>query len=309
MIPCFDKKYVSAEYFKPTFCKCYILLCIILFIIEIQQNNWKFESFSINPTLGPSIEVLLKLGAKDSNLIKNNFQIYRIFTPMFLHSGVTHLIFNMVALRNIGIPLEKEFGCLKMFLISIFSGIIGILCSCILSPSGIVGVGASGTIFGLLGATWSDLIMNWKLFYSPKKYLFILCFTTFLNLSLGLLPFLDNFSHIGGFISGICMGIPLLGLYRTSPYRNKLTIFKVSFCSLIIIIGLSLFLFLSNSNINDMCPWCKYLSCIPFPPGEGVKWWDCDTCVKSVGEIINGNNLTILCPDNNETKNRGLRPR
>ena len=63
-------------------------------------------------------------------------------------------------------------------------------------------VGASGAIFGLLGGAWADLIQNWSHTVNPCCQMIGLRFTTALNVGMGLMPFLDNFCHLGGMVSG-----------------------------------------------------------------------------------------------------------
>jgi len=107
---------------------------------------------------GPSIAVLLDMGAKRTDLIVAG-QYQRLIAPIFLHGGVLHWVFNMVGLVNIGFSLEKEFGSPKIATIFLVSGFMGVLCSAVFNPAQ-VGVGASGAIFGLFGSAWGDLIQN-----------------------------------------------------------------------------------------------------------------------------------------------------
>ncbi len=69
---------------RPYFAYGVLFICTISLIISIWINDWAFESMSINPSFGPSAETLLRMGAKDSNLIVNSYQVWRLFTPMFL---------------------------------------------------------------------------------------------------------------------------------------------------------------------------------------------------------------------------------
>ena len=74
-------------------------------------------------------------------------------------------------------------------------------------------MGASGAIFGLFGAAWADLIQNWGLYKKEKvAYAMLrnLTFATTLNLTIGLMPYLDNFAHVGGFVTGIFCGLTVL---------------------------------------------------------------------------------------------------
>ncbi len=79
-------------------------------------------------------------------------ELYRLIISMFLHVGIIHLLFNMYALYIIGPQLESFFGKGKYLAIYLGSGIIGNLMAMLFQGNNIVSVGASGAIFGLLGA-------------------------------------------------------------------------------------------------------------------------------------------------------------
>jgi len=87
---------------KPFFTYILLFICTITLIASIGLNGWKVEPLSVNPMIGPSAETLILMGAKDTTLIVNEQQWYRLFTPMFLHAGVIHYLLNMLALWFIG---------------------------------------------------------------------------------------------------------------------------------------------------------------------------------------------------------------
>ncbi|MCI05768.1 inactive rhomboid protein 1-like, partial [Trifolium medium] len=71
-------------------------------------------------------------------------------------------------------------------------------------------VGASGALFGLLGTLLSELVWNWKFHNNKISEIASLVFVFVCNFLLGFLPYVDNFSSIGGFISGFLLGTVLL---------------------------------------------------------------------------------------------------
>jgi len=79
-------------------------------------------------------------------------ELYRIVMSMFLHGGIIHLLVNQYALYIIGPQLESFFGKTKFLFIYLGSGIIGNLLSMLFQENGVISVGASGAIFGLLGS-------------------------------------------------------------------------------------------------------------------------------------------------------------
>ncbi|KAF2320329.1 hypothetical protein GH714_027156 [Hevea brasiliensis] len=73
-----------------------------------------------------------------------------------------------------------------------------------------ISVGASGALFGLLGAMLSELITNWTIYTYKAAALFTLLVIVAINLAIGILPHVDNFAHIGGFLVGFLLGFVLL---------------------------------------------------------------------------------------------------
>ena len=118
------------------------LICILMYVIVgIYGNN--FFNFDAN--------VLAKFGANNILLIKNG-EIYRLLTCAFLHVGLIHLVVNMYSLRVIGPSVEGLIGKGKFVFIYLISAISASLMSLVFVDSNIVSVGASGAIFGLMGA-------------------------------------------------------------------------------------------------------------------------------------------------------------
>lgn len=187
----------------PYFSILVIIITGIMLCVEIGINQG-IEPFSVNPVLGPKASVLLQLGAKRADLIIAG-QFQRLIAPWWLHGGILHWIVNMVALVNLGFSLEREFGTPKIAIIFCTCGFMGVLCSAVFEPN-VVGVGASGAIFGLFGSCVADLMQNWGLYKSRGTAKSVLCqlvFGSILNFLLGLLPVLDQFAHLGGFFTGV----------------------------------------------------------------------------------------------------------
>jgi membrane associated rhomboid family serine protease len=290
--------------FKPWFCISIMVFCIVMFVIEIWKNGWKFEEFQINPLFGPSADVLLQLGAKRTDKILSG-DAYRLFAPMVLHGGLLHLAFNMFGLLQVGFPIEREFGPYKTAAIFIISGFTGVLASAVFIPE-LVGVGASGAIFGLFGSAWADLIQNWSLYRGQAiKNLIQLTLVTVFNVMLGLMPYLDNFAHMGGFITGFIMGLSLLVQTRYTyegkkKQRREYQLFlqALSIIVLPMIVAVLLLVLYLQVDAYEWCSWCHYVSCVPFPPNkpDAEKWWDCNPCSQG-GITYFPQNKSMLCPD------------
>ena len=143
--------------------------------------------------------VLIMLGAKVNELI-NYGQVWRLLTCAFLHGGIMHLAFNMYSLKIIGSEVEYIFGRKKYLIIYLMASLGGSIFSYIFSPYSI-SVGASGAIFGLLGAMLVFGIKHRNKI--GKGYMMNIIQVIGINIFIGItLSNIDNFGHIGGLIVG-----------------------------------------------------------------------------------------------------------
>ena len=159
---------------------------------------------------------LLLFGAKVNQLIAQG-QYWRLFTPMFLHIDLMHLLFNSYALYLYGPIVEKLFGKGKFILVYLLSGLMGTLFSYVLSPN--PAAGASGAIFGLMGALLYFRQRQTALFqriFGPGLLMII-----GINLFYGfVMPGIDNWGHIGGLVGGFLVGLGV-GLYKNNSAGVK----------------------------------------------------------------------------------------
>jgi membrane associated rhomboid family serine protease len=137
-------------------------------------------------------------------------QWWRFITPIFLHAGIIHIGFNMLLQMTLGRDMEKEIGSLRFTLVYFSAGIFGFVLGGNYAAEGITSVGASGSLFGIMALVLLDLLYNWTSRPSPVKDLIWLLLDVAIAFVLGLLPGLDNFAHIGGFLMGLILGICLL---------------------------------------------------------------------------------------------------
>ena len=137
-------------------------------------------------------------------------QWFRFIVPIFLHAGFIHITFNMLTQLTIGREMEKEVGSLRFALIYFSSGIFGFIMGGNFAPSGVASTGASGSLFGVIAIMLLHLLYTWKEQDSPGKELIFVTLVIVISFVLGLLPGLDNFSHIGGFVMGLFLGICIL---------------------------------------------------------------------------------------------------
>jgi rhomboid protease GluP len=128
-------------------------------------------------------------------------QLWRLFTPMFLHGSIIHIAFNMYALFNFGPGLELHYGRWRFLGLFILGGFAGNVISFMFSDN--PSLGSSTAIFGLLGAEGVFLYQNRSLFGDfARRALTQVIMIAGVNLVIGMTPGIDNWGHIGGLIGG-----------------------------------------------------------------------------------------------------------
>lgn len=247
-------------------------------------HRFSFQPLRENPLFGPSSFTLQKMGALEWERVVHQHQGWRLVTCMWLHAGLIHLIANMLSLVFIGIRLEQQFGFLRIGAIYLLSGFGGSILSSLFMRNSI-SVGASGALFGLLGAMLSELITNWTIYTNKAAALFTLLIIIVINLAVGILPHVDNFAHIGGFLTGFFLGFIFLlqphfgwverhNLPREGRVKSKYSAYQyilgmISLVLLVVGFIVGLIMLFRGVNGNDRCHWCHYLSCVP------TSRWSC----------------------------------
>ena len=161
-------------------------------------------------------DAILPMFAVNRELIVNFNQYYRLFTGMFLHAGILHLLFNMYALYIIGMQLESFLGKAKYLIVYLLSGIGASMLSIFFSNS--FSVGASGAIFGLMGALLY-FGYHYRVYLDSvvKSQIIPLII---LNLILGFtISGVDNWAHIGGLVSGILATMAVGVKYKSTKFE------------------------------------------------------------------------------------------
>ncbi|CAH2038062.1 unnamed protein product [Thlaspi arvense] len=248
-------------------------------------RRFSFQPLRENPLLGPSSSTLEKMGALEWSKVVKGHEKWRLVTSMWLHAGIVHLLVNMFNVIVIGIRLEQQFGFIKVGLIYLISGFGGSILSALFLQNSI-SVGASGALLGLLGAMLSELLINWTIYTNKLAALFTVLFIVAVDLAIGLLPWVDNFAHIGGFLTGFFLGFVLLirpqfgweesrnsaqyGLRDRSKYNQcqYLLLFVAAVC---VVAGLTVgvVMLFKGENGNKLCKWCHHLDCYP------TSKWSC----------------------------------
>ena len=174
---------------------------------------------NVGPLLAPSRDALALLGASGANPIFIRDRWWTVLSATWLHANVVHILFNMMAARNLGPASAEIVGPARTVIIYTVAGVCGFLLSSVMARyiylpipffrgAGFT-VGASASICGLLGAllhygqrSGSSLITG-----EAKRYALIIFIFGIV------VPNVDNYAHLGGFIGG----------YATSWFFNPLT--------------------------------------------------------------------------------------
>ena len=166
--------------------------------------------------------VLVAYGAKENDLILHG-QYWRFITPIFLHANLLHVGLNMLNFVVLGVFLERLLGHMRFLLVYLVTGVISIIASFYFAPQEI-SVGASGAIFGLVGAYSLFVLAHRRAF--PRggvPALLWLVLIVGINLSIGFfIANVDNYAHLGGLLSGFLLGWWFTPLYKFSPAKEKL---------------------------------------------------------------------------------------
>ena len=156
--------------------------------------------------LAPTYTTLDKFGMKVNYKIYHG-QVWRWITFGLLHANFVHIFVNLFSQLIIGSMIEKAIGSLNSGLLYLFSSIGGGIFSSVVADAS--GVGASVAIFGMLGAYFGYMIINWKyldrVLGPMNKFcnLIFMSFIVIMNISYGFSnPIIDNYGHIGGLIFG-----------------------------------------------------------------------------------------------------------
>ena len=177
----------------------------------------------------PSAEQIMRWGASRGVNEVLLGQWWRLLSATFVHVGIIHLGTNMWCLWNLGLLGEPLLGVFGVFSVYVLTGVAGNLLSSAVSP-GIVGAGASGAVFGIAGVL--ILLLNGPHLPFPREELRRLrrsvIYFALINLAIGGATLLysggikiDNMAHLGGFFSGLALGVPLAPILGTGRQRYR----------------------------------------------------------------------------------------
>lgn len=180
---------------------------ITLFLISI--NIIIFISFSF--AIEPDYFFLL---AQINDRVINHYELWRLITAMFLHGDILHIFSNMFGLLLFGAFLETYFSKRSYLLLYFISGLIGNTFSLMLLPLDTISLGASGCVFGLIGAAVIIIIMH-----KDKSLLFLGVVYVLLFIISSFSPGINYFAHIFGLLGGLFIGYVLRKKKQVKEYQ------------------------------------------------------------------------------------------
>lgn len=171
------------------------------------------------------LEQVFNFGANNQVAVLQNAEFHRLLTAMFMHGGIAHIVFNMLALYYIGSTVERFYGHIRFALVYFLGGLAGSILSVMLNGPNVQSVGASGAVFAIVGAEIAFLYHHRKLLgqvaQSRLRQLIIIAGLNFaIGFASSLTPSavsIDNWGHVGGFVGGLALAwliTPVFNLKR-----------------------------------------------------------------------------------------------
>ena len=187
--------------------KAIVFVNVGMYIISLLLGPWS-SGFTLNPLslLSPSNRSLLILGATGTVPIDRLHRWWTLISANYLHASLLHILFNMIALRQIAPLVIREFGPHRMVILYFLTGIIGFLVSYLAGVE--LTIGASAAVCGLIGAS---------LYYGKSRggiygqaiYRQIGAWALGIFIFGLLVPSINNWGHGGGIVAGAMLGFVL----------------------------------------------------------------------------------------------------
>lgn len=184
-------------------------LCIVAFLACVFVG--------VNPVWPTALE-LVPVGGVRRDLVLSG-EYWRLISAVFLHAGFIHLLMNSFVLAIAGRILEPSIGSVKFLFVFLFSGVVASLISISWHPS-TISVGASGAIYGLLGAL---IVLTFNGFIpKPKRadVWMISCLVIVSGLVMGVVSNIDHAAHLGGFLAGLFCGWLMMGYLKVNNLKE-----------------------------------------------------------------------------------------
>lgn len=191
-------------------------------LIALNVAVWLLNVLTGTNPLNPSPQDLLDWGG--NFLPATEQQPWRLLSATLLHGGGVHLALNMWALYVLGPTAERFYGNSQFLLIYLVAGLFASLASLFFAARAGVSVGASGAIFGVIGALLSAVTT--KADRLPVAMMSairrnMLMFVAYSLVTGFIVPQIDNAAHIGGLVSGFALAIVLAEKFDLEEFRRQ----------------------------------------------------------------------------------------
>lgn len=165
-----------------------------------------------------------QLGSMYGPLVAYLHEYWRFVTPIFIHYGLMHIVFNSVVLYYMGQQLEAIYGHWRFLAIYLLSGILGNMTSFAFNQVNVSSAGASTALFGVFGA-FVAMGMHFKHYPGFKELTQQYLILIGINLAFGLVGNgIDIFGHIGGVLGGFVLGQTIAVPYQKGSYRKSMQV-------------------------------------------------------------------------------------
>ena len=198
--------------------KCIVTLVLVVINVLVYLCCIYAEKIPYGETT--LADMIYDAGSMNTERILSNGEYYRSVTSMFLHGGISHIVSNMIFLIALGEMLERAIGHARFVVLYFLSGIGGDIFSMInvvLSQDYYTAIGASGAIFGLIGAMLVLVVLNNGHYegISIKRMVFAIVYMVYSGMqSEGV----DNAAHLGGLVFGVLI---MTAMYLIETIRWK----------------------------------------------------------------------------------------
>ena len=147
-------------------------------------------------------------------------QYWRLITPVFLHFGWLHIVFNSLWMWELGGRVERVMGHFNMFMLFLVIAVVSNVCQYVFGGVGLFG-GMSGVVYGLLGFSWMAPLLQSAWAIQPPKGIMLFMVGWLVVCMSGMIEVLGfgaiaNAAHLGGLICGGVLGVLFGGLSRLS---------------------------------------------------------------------------------------------
>eukprot|EP00043_Microstomoeca_roanoka_P028531 m.18384 g.18384 ORF g.18384 m.18384 type:complete len:366 (-) comp8475_c1_seq1:128-1225(-) len=213
------KDYLDSYSFcpPPIFVLCITIIEIIVYAVFASRECG--THVSLECPLSFSSELAFRPGCRE--------EVYRFITYVFVHAGVSHILFNCLLQVIVGIPLELVHGPLRVMGVYFMGGLAGSFASSVVDPNANL-VGASAAVYSLVGAHVADTFLNWAEmpFRWVRAAILFLLISTDLSLSIYNRYNAENGTHVSysghlaGFLLGCTLGTVILKNLEGHDYER-----------------------------------------------------------------------------------------